>query len=185
MIIFSYKKNNTGKKAFALVFAVLSGSIMATIALIMVNLVEKEIRLASFAEKSRIAFFAADAGIECALFLDIQKTMFPLSGANNPVGTNIASTMPCQVETQPIIVSYDQTGGGERNITLHTPLQRARAVNTDPVVIDGCSIIRIKKTAATTQIQSFGLNRMWSEGLQRCVSVKDGVERAIETTYLH
>jgi hypothetical protein len=52
------------------------------------NIAIKEIRLSAAARESQFAFYAADTGIECALYWDIQQNGF------DPLGT-VSPTIDC------------------------------------------------------------------------------------------
>lgn len=61
------KKNKT-KKGFALMYAVIIISIVSVIAFGLANITYKQKILSSLATDSQVAFYMADAGMECALF---------------------------------------------------------------------------------------------------------------------
>jgi hypothetical protein len=56
--------------AFTLLMASLIGSIMLSLAIFMVTIAQKEVLLSTLARDSQYAFYAADAGSECALYWD-------------------------------------------------------------------------------------------------------------------
>ncbi len=58
------------KKGFSVLFASLTGSLVLAIGLAILSITIKQITLASAGRESQLAFYAADTGIECALFLD-------------------------------------------------------------------------------------------------------------------
>ncbi len=58
------------KKGFVLAFSLLISSIVLALALGIFNILLKQIVLTSSARDSQIAFYAADAGAECALYWD-------------------------------------------------------------------------------------------------------------------
>ncbi|MFZ2149818.1 MAG: LamG domain-containing protein [Minisyncoccia bacterium] len=60
-------KNNKG---FVILFAVTISAILLSIALGVANIAQKEIKFGTSAKETNNALFAADAGIECALFYD-------------------------------------------------------------------------------------------------------------------
>lgn len=65
--IFS-EKNNGG---YTLLFSVLVSSILLSIGLAILNISTKEVALSSAARESEIAFYAADAGLECVFRWDL------------------------------------------------------------------------------------------------------------------
>ena len=63
------QKNNTkAKRGFTLLIAVLATSIILSISLGIFDIITKEMKLASLGRESQIAFYAADAGEECAFY---------------------------------------------------------------------------------------------------------------------
>lgn len=66
MAIISMKKQN----GFVLAFSLLISSIVLALALGIFNILLKQIVLTSTAAESQVAFYAADAGAECALYWD-------------------------------------------------------------------------------------------------------------------
>lgn len=77
---------NKNQKGFALLVSVIFMSVMLTLGLALSSLGYKQQILASTAIRSQYAFYAADAGIECALYADQQQNLFDYSShsANNP-----------------------------------------------------------------------------------------------------
>ncbi len=61
-------KNKTG---FTLTFAILVSTLLLSLALSMASLTLKGLALSSIGKESRSAFYAADGGIECALYWDV------------------------------------------------------------------------------------------------------------------
>lgn len=99
---------------FAMLFAVLTSSVLLSIGLSIFNLTVKELVLSSSGRESQFAFYAADTGIECVLYWDFK-------------GTNIFAT---------------STGSGSRNPSpanpdcVNTQGQPAQTIDIDPVSSD-------------------------------------------------
>lgn len=75
------------KKGFALLYAIVMVSVISTIAFGLANISYKQKILSSLASDSQVAFYAADAGMECALFnsgLDPLATTGIMRGTNFP-----------------------------------------------------------------------------------------------------
>ena len=74
------------KRGFALLIAVIFMSVMLTFGLALGSLGYKQSVLASGAVESQYAFYAADAGLECALYADQQLNQFSYAShdSNNP-----------------------------------------------------------------------------------------------------
>lgn len=63
---------NLGQKGFVLLFAVVLTSIILSIALSLADIAYKELSFGTQAKSTGEAFFASDAGLECALFYDVK-----------------------------------------------------------------------------------------------------------------
>ncbi len=66
------------KKGFTLLFAVLTASLILAISISILTISIKESRLSGIARESQLAFYAADAGVECVLYWDIVWDAFNL-----------------------------------------------------------------------------------------------------------
>lgn len=95
-------------RGFTLLIAVLIGSLMLSIGFAIFNFAFKELILASSAKESQIAFFAADAGLECALYHDQQV---PAGGAFRRGGTGPEGSIECAGENLSIILSTATVDG--------------------------------------------------------------------------
>ncbi|MFA6158791.1 MAG: hypothetical protein WC763_04200 [Candidatus Paceibacterota bacterium] len=69
------------QRGFAMLFAVLTSSVLLSIGLSIFSLTVKELALSSAGKESQIAFYAADSGVECALYWDITKAAFATSSS--------------------------------------------------------------------------------------------------------
>jgi hypothetical protein len=94
------------KKGFALLIAVIFMSVMLTFGLALSSIGFKQQQLASSAIGSHYAFYAADAGLECALFADQQYNLFAYSAS-----ATVAPRMTCDgvLALSGSIVSQDAT----------------------------------------------------------------------------
>lgn len=111
MINLNKQKNR--EQGFTVLFATLVGSLVLAIGLAILSITLKQITLASAGRQSQLAFYAADAGAECALYLD--------SGAGNDDCKNIFFDTPDSSHCSPRIsdsvqcsgiVFKDEEGGG-------------------------------------------------------------------------
>ncbi len=71
-------------RSFTLLIAVLIASILLALGSAIFDIVSKQIILSSAGRESQFAFFAADTGIECALYWDQQKGAFASTSATVP-----------------------------------------------------------------------------------------------------
>ena len=68
------------QNGFVLAFSLLISSIVLALALGIFNILLKQIVLTSTAAESQVAFYAADAGAECALYWDTHNSRVPPDG---------------------------------------------------------------------------------------------------------
>jgi len=61
-------------KGYALILSIVVSSVVLSIGLSLLNIVQKEIILSATGRDSQFAFYAADGGVECALYWDIGYT---------------------------------------------------------------------------------------------------------------
>jgi hypothetical protein len=92
----NFRKNSRFKEmGSTLILALLVASILLSVGFGLSNIATKEIKLSSIGSESGAAFYAADAGIECALFWDIQRPYDKLAGSvglSLPLGTFATSS---------------------------------------------------------------------------------------------
>lgn len=87
-----YRRQKPSGSGFVILFAVVISSIILSITLGVANVTLKEIKFGTSAKETNYSFFAADTGIECALFNDKPPTAFPLPGPST--GVACASSLP-------------------------------------------------------------------------------------------
>ncbi len=64
---------------YALMLSIVVSSVVLSIGLSLLNIVQKELILSGTGRDSQFAFYAADAGLECVLYWDIHEQAFPSS----------------------------------------------------------------------------------------------------------
>jgi hypothetical protein len=85
-------KNSKKNKGFVMLFAVTLAAILLSIALGVAEIAQKEIKFGTSAKNTNDAFFAADTGVECALYWDkIANNAFSWGNQNNVTKINCAS----------------------------------------------------------------------------------------------
>lgn len=179
----NYFKFKNKKAGFSVLFASLIGSLVLSIGLAILSIALKQILLASAGRESQRAFYAADTGIECALFLDSGggdescNSVFPLPGSDLSI-CGIDDGHHCVVninvfENQPLVNEIDSET--VMTIVNVTNLGTEPANNT-------CFDLYVTKRSTDggvtvkTEIESRGYNT--------CdVNAKNRFERAILTTY--
>jgi hypothetical protein len=87
LMLFNNMKYNKG---YTLLFAVLISSVVLGIGVSILSISKKELIISTSARDSSAAFYAADSGIECAIYADLQGTFDTESGNMNP-------DLPCHV----------------------------------------------------------------------------------------
>lgn len=152
----SINTHNTNK-GFVALFTVLIASVILAMAVGISNISLKQIVLSASASDANKSFYAADSGIECALFNDLRVTP-------NPFSTN-ASSMTC----------------GGSIISLNYPLAGMVTFSLDLNTESGlsCANVTVETDIVTggKKITSKGINGACGSTSPRLV------ERVIEVTY--
>ncbi len=149
--------------AFILPFSVMLASIVLGLGFTIFNVAYKEFFLTTITRDSEIALYAADTGIECALYWDLlaSGSLFP-SDNTSPLPASISCA------------------GGTYNFNPATDFQTSAnsATTTFSLTLSSsvCSSVMIAKTSATTTVNSRGYNRCGSTDARR-------LERAIQYRY--
>ncbi len=157
------KKNNN--KAFVSMIALLLANIFLIIGLSVFNIAMREVILSSGAKESLFAFYAADGGMECALYWDVRENSFSTDTPSSPINCS----------GQDVSVTFIQDCGTDcsRNIfSLAYPPDRTGTCVQVEVVKEFDSDTLIKSTL----IKSFGQNTCDENNERR-------VERAWKVTY--
>ena len=156
---------------FTLLFSVLASSLLLAVGLAIFNVALKEAILSSAAKDSQLAFYAADTGVECALYWDLQAS--PPGSAFDPtaVGSSItcgSRTISTGSQTVPTDPSQpSQIGGAGTSIFF---------LDFSPSA-DSCAIVTVDKAnPPLTTVESRGFNMCQTGSTRR-------VERAIRVTY--
>ena len=132
----------TTNRGFTLLYAVLVSSLMLSIGLAIFNITIKELLLSSAARESQFAFYAADTGIECALFWDIQANAFAVSNTKSiecagktiesvgGAGYGSASTFDIDLSPLPYCATVSVTKQQKSNSTPRRTIIESRGYNT-------------------------------------------------------
>lgn len=166
-------------KGYTLLFAVLVSSIVLAIGISILNISKKEFLLASSARESTSAFYAADSGLECAMF-------------NNKAGY-ISTTSPYSVSCVDVTKTF-QVDFSAINPSPATSANPATAFFDLKLNDSTCAIVQIDKyyePSATpgnfrlrTRIISRGYNVGWNEAAGKCNEPSPRrVERALRFTF--
>ncbi len=150
------------KRGVALFIAIMVSGVVLAIGAGMVDIVSKEIRLSSIGRQSSEAFYAADTGLECALYYDDVlggNTIFPKDNSGTP----------------PNPTSFTCAGGSVAGITVSSGSVSASTtftVNFSNSINDPCSIITVSKYQDLigndkTKINSVGLSSCNASKIRR------------------
>jgi hypothetical protein len=94
------------KKGFVLAFSLLISSIVLALAFGIFNILLKQIVLTSSAKDSQIAFYAADAGAECALYWDTHTSRDPSGFPNQQFPYNYTGMFGLSLDNPDRILGY-------------------------------------------------------------------------------
>jgi len=152
--------NRISQSGFALLYSVIVISLILTIAISISNVTYKQTILSGLARDSQIAFYQADAGVECGLFYDVARGMFP----QGTLLVNAPSTIDCGGK----LLKIDDTASSDDYFVY------VLEGSTEP-----CYTIVLDKTdlalGISSVIRAFGHNI--------CTPGPRQVERALEVRY--
>lgn len=169
-------KNPKNQKGFSLFIAVIIASALTLVAFTVSKIVTRGIEFANTGRASQEAFFASDAGIECAIYWDTQEpSKFATSTSGSPI-----TCAGVSVSTGGAISGTSTTarigGGGAGNPTSVFGFTLNQGINPS----NACVIVLVNKsysgTNLITKISSFGYNNCNTNDPRR-------VERGVEVTY--
>lgn len=173
-------------KGFVALFAVLLSMVILAMAVGISAISYKEVLLSSSAREGHYAFFAADAGIECALYGDIQKVVFP-DDPTLPTGA-----FDCIGSTGSGAVDIIPEGGSDPIYSFQLNFGATASVGGAVPVPARCANVEVNKNyvdpsdgTSYTKIDSFGYNTTCDE----VDIIKNGtnnprvVERALRVVY--
>jgi len=132
---------------YALIFAVLTASILLSAGLGIANIVYKQLLISAIGRQSVAAFYAADTGAECAIHWSQEGGIFKAndSESSNPGGATCAGHNLSDTS------NVEWTDGPAAN-------NFARTTFSLPTPGGGCAIVTVRKVSAVTDIESRGFN---------------------------
>ncbi len=166
-------KNNSSQKGFVVLFTVLIASVILLMGLGIANTASKEMLLSIQSRDAAKAFFAADTGMECALYQDRHLDTFNLLNGNYP--------------------SFSCSGNGVYSDTSSSPF--TFYVNMGSSSSAGCAKVIVTKpyidsneNTFSTRIESFGYNTPFDQNYFDCGQIAspnnpNRIERAYRATY--
>jgi hypothetical protein len=161
-------------RGMTLFIAIIIMGILLFISFAVVNITMKSTLFASLGRDSQYAFYAADSGIECAIYWDskFEPSKFATSTSGSPIncgGMAILDGQAIPGSALPTMIG----GGGIINPTSIFYFDMNRGSNPVPY----CVIVTVTKNIdGTTYIKSRGYNTCDIANIRR-------VERGVEVTY--
>ncbi len=132
------------KRGFTAFFAVLVSSLALSVGLAIYDLLIRQLELSQVATQSVYAIFAADAGIECALYWDAKAPS--LNGSPSVFGTSSVSSWG----SSPVPCGLQADGVTSQDITLQGPPQIDITSGQFPLCSAGAWCTTSNANAATT-----------------------------------
>lgn len=162
------KRNNFIRSAqgFALFYSVIIISLILTIAISISNITYRQTLLSNLAKDSQIAFYQADAGIECGLYYDVKQGSFPLGMTLATAQTNLSSI---------------NCGGNELVLMVN---ESSAVSNHDYFVYqEGTGNTLPCYKVVFDKVKTPGVNTIDAHGYNLCGEGPKRVERALHVTY--
>lgn len=162
MKYFRFKNKESFKvkeRGVTLYIALAVTSAMVLVSFAVINVTVKQLGISSFSRDSQIAFFAADSGVECALYWDLKSGANPFSTSTSPI---------------PSITCHGSTVTQSRNYN------GTIATSTFSFSPTPCSSVSVVKRYVGSEIKT----KIESRGYNSCsTSNPRRVERAILVNY--
>jgi len=165
-------------RGFTLLVAIVISSLLLSIGITIFNTTTKELRLSALGRDSQFAFYAADSGIECALYWDKKQKVFPESDDPDQQILPPSGTVFCNLQD----ITLSEPQWDVTRSTSQSPYSGS-AITTFRLDFSPnpyCAITVISKVgdgmSTTTTIESRGYNTCNTTDPRR-------VERAIRTIY--
>jgi Tfp pilus assembly protein PilX len=183
MAIIVNRKQGTANRGFTLLIAVIFMAVALSLGLSLASLAYKQEELASSALQSQSAFYAADAGLECALRADQQEDDFDYANyvASAPNFSVACGEFGHTVTT----VCYNTTGCANQWVmSWKIPLAFPDPVNQPAGTETSCAVVTIYKPSGN------GTTYLFSQGYSvACANIsKVGVRfasRGLSASYLN
>ncbi len=147
------------KQGFVILYAVLLTMVVLAIGIILLNIIARQTLLASIERNSQIAYYAADAGRQCALYWNKQQkfgTVINILGIRQLSAPAAIDGVSC-VNAEPVTVTTDP------GLPLASGAQQLKAEFRIPISSKTCARVTVEKNAAadpdkTTIVTSVGYN---------------------------
>jgi len=154
-------------KGFTLLIAIITTSMLLIVSFVVVNIAYKQLIIADANEQSQYAFYAADAGTECAVYWDLidsEDSPFAVDASGSSINCNSQDITTSSQTISTIPVSSSLIGGAATS-TFQLNFTK------------GCAIVRVgKHPGGVTIIDSRGYNTCDTNAPRR-------FERGVTLTY--
>lgn len=163
-------RTRIAERGFTLLIAVILSAVASAVGLALASIAFKSVRLSDTMQGSNQAFYAADNGLECALYGDQQQVVFDyVSHATTP---RISCAGPSAVGS--VGFSVSSFGGSTLKFVSQSP--SGYAAGWFPVA-SGCARVTVFKASS-------GATTVYSEGINTCNTADPRVvERGIYSFY--
>lgn len=164
------------KRGFTLLFAVLTASILLSLALAIFSQMYKSLLLSSANKESLAAFYAADSGVECVFYWDLKHEGFDSSiFATSSYSANYGGSNLITCNGQKFNQSWSVSADSNSATTIFNLSFAGGAFPTE-----GCSEVTVGKMINGNDV----FTTIESRGYNICdASSPRKVERAIRVTY--
>lgn len=162
------KKNKLFNKGFTLLVAIMVTSLLLIVSFVVANVALKQLIISKSNQQSQYAFYAAESGIECAIYWDFSGgvSQFDVTSPGAVTCNGQTVSTGSQTVASPASVSSLVGGGGVNSENIFS-------IDLPP----GCAIVRVTKlVSGDTTVDSRGYNTCTSGSIRR-------VERAVRITY--
>lgn len=159
-------------RGFTLLYAVLISSILLAVGIAIFEITVRELRLSSVVRESEFAFYAADSGIECVLYWDVQATSSRIFYPGAP------QSITCDGKT------IDNVGGA----AFGTPSTFSVDLPSSTLLApDRCVSITVTKTALTADpdppVRTVVDSRGYNVACAALATDSNAVERTLRVSY--
>ncbi|KKQ76891.1 MAG: hypothetical protein A3A96_04485 [Candidatus Zambryskibacteria bacterium RIFCSPLOWO2_01_FULL_39_39] len=162
-------------KGMTLFIAVTIMAILLVISYAVVNIAIKGSQFATSGRDSQFAFYAADSGIECALYWDSKFDSFATSTSGSPISCGGSSLVANDTISGTTTLTRIG-GGGDANQTSFFGFVMNQGSNSVP----HCAIVTVRKYYVGARLWTY----IKSRGYNTCdVSNPRRLERGIEVSY--
>ena len=162
-------------KGFTLLIAIITTSMLLIVSFVVVNIALKQIILANASRDSQFAFYAADAGTECAIYWDLKDSSLS-TFATTTAGSITCSGRTITTNSQTGATDYTTGAGSVPTIPAQNSLIGGGGSGSPTSIFwlnftKGCAIVRVTKAYVSgtlvTTVDSRGYNTCNTSSLKR------------------